>query len=370
MTRLTRLRSLAFMPAVRTAGQPFVARGRAAAKRAVLSGLVAVIVLNLGMNVALDTVAPEWRDPEYGHRMKGLRRQAAAESSRPVVVLLGSSRTEMGMSPASLGLGDGPASPLTYNVSQAGCGPVGEVLNLKRLLADGVKPHAALFEILPPVLGGNAPAERLLLPTQLASADIDHVGPYLADRDAFRGKWLRTRINPWYTYRNHLLCHWGARSLVPKELQTDFLWTQLRPGGWLPYTFDEVEPDRRAAGTARAQAEYAGYFPNFRIADVPERAYRDLIALCRDRGIRVGFYTMPESATFRSWYPPEARAEVAAYFSRLRRDQGVVVFDCSDWMPDEKNFADGHHLLGFAAAAFSERFGRECVGPWLRDGPP
>ena len=60
------------------------------AKWAVLTSVASVLLLQLGMNVAIDTVKPEWRDPEYGHRMKDLREQAAANPSQPVVVVLGS----------------------------------------------------------------------------------------------------------------------------------------------------------------------------------------------------------------------------------------------------------------------------------------
>ncbi|MGL6095103.1 MAG: hypothetical protein ACRC7O_04785, partial [Fimbriiglobus sp.] len=61
-----------------------------------LTGFVCVFLFQLGMNVALDTVRPEWRDPAYGHRDKQLRRLHRAEPGRPVVVVLGSSRTQRG----------------------------------------------------------------------------------------------------------------------------------------------------------------------------------------------------------------------------------------------------------------------------------
>ena len=368
MTRLPRLRPPAWTApadaAAATARGPRC--GRRGAKVAVLSGLAFVVVLNLGLNVALDTVMPEWRDPEYGHRMKDLRRQAAAAGPRPVVAVLGSSRTEMGLSPAHMGFGDGPDVPLVYNVSQAGCGPVGELLNLKRLLADGVTPDFVLVEILPPVLAGSAPAERLLVPHHLGYGDLDRVEPYLADPASYRRDWLASRVNPWSTYRIELLSHCGAGGFYPWQARVDHLWRQLKPGGWLPYFYETVEPQKRAEGTAKARAEYAPYFTDFRVAETPDRAYRDLIALCRARGIRVGFHTMPESATFRSWYSPDARAAIDAYFAGLRREFGVPVFDCSGWLPDDADYADGHHLLRRGAVAFSERFGRECVGPWLR----
>ena len=46
-----------------------------------------------------------------------------------------------------------------------------------------------------------------------------------------------------------------------------------------------------------------------------------------------------------------------------------VKFDARAWVPDEAGFTDGHHLLPAGALRFSERFGREAVGPLLRGGP-
>jgi hypothetical protein len=140
----------------------------------------------------------------------------------------------------------------------------------------------------------------------------------------------------------------------------------MKPDGWMPYFFREVPAEKRAEGTAQVYAQFAGYFPNFHIAPIPDRAYRDLIALCREKGIRMAFYLMPESPTYRSWYPPGARELVRSYLGGLSREYGVPVFDASAWLDDELAFADSHHLLRHGAEAFSARFGRECVGPWLR----
>ena len=110
------------------------------AKRCVLAGVAIVVLLQLGLNIVIDTVKPEWRDPEYGHRMKDVRRQATAKPTRPVVVVLGSSRSQMGFNPLAMNLDDGTSNPpIIYNCSQAGCGPVYELLNFQRLLSDGAR---------------------------------------------------------------------------------------------------------------------------------------------------------------------------------------------------------------------------------------
>lgn len=328
---------------------------RTRAKSSVLAGVAFVVLGTLGLNAALDTVKPEWRDPEYGHRVKELR----TLSGQPVVVALGSSRSQMGFSPTHLDLSDGV---LVYNLSQAGCGPIQELMNLKRLLADGVTPDFVLVEILPPVMAGDAPPERLIPPAKLSLADLDRLEPFADDPLALRGHWLRERLAPWHTYRLNLLSHWGLGSWLPWQARQDFLWKQMKPRGWMPYFFAEVPPEKRADGQAKARAQYVPYFADYRIAPRPERAYRDLVELCRERGIRVAFYVMPESPWFRGLYPPHVRQEFAEYSATL----GAPVFDASAWLDDEQMFADGHHLMRHGAEAFSRRFGAECLAPWLR----
>jgi hypothetical protein len=357
--------------------RPAVPRRRSArrsAKVAVLSGVGCFLLAHLGLNVALDTTRPEYRDPEYGHRRKELGRILRYEERyggrRPVVVALGSSRTEMALGPQHLGLGDGPSDPLVYNFGLAGCGPIGEVLTLRRLLDTGVKPDAVLVEVLPPVLAGDGPAEAVVVPaSKLGVRDLGRLARYSDDPAALRNGMLAARVNPWYGYRLTLISHWGLASWLPWQHRQDFLWTQLKPNGWMPYFHQQLSPEKRAEGQRQAKADYQAYFAAFRIAPRADKAFRDLLDICRGHGIRVAFLLPPESPTFRSWYPPGAIDTARAYVGGLSRESGGPVFDARDWYDDETLFADGHHLLGHAAVAFSRRLGKECLGPWLRDLP-
>ncbi len=373
MTRaLLLLRWLLRPPAAGSASAPAPWRLRGAtrrrAKRAVLAGLGFVALFTVALNLALDTVRPEWRDPEYGHRLKRLQPQAAAAAGRPVVVALGSSRSQMGLSPQYLGLGDGPDAPVVFNFAVAGGGPVHEVLNLKRLLDNGVKPDYLLVEVLPPVLAGHSPAEKLIHPARLGYADLARLDPYADDPAELRWQWVQQRLAPFHSLRLYLMSHFAGSMLHWKSRQ-DFLWKQMKPDGWMPYFFPDVPPEKRAKGVEEVHAQFAGYFPNYHIAPIPDRAYRDLLALCRDRGIKVAFYVMPESPAFRSWYPPGSKELARQYLGGLSREYGTPVFDASEWLNDPTAFADAHHLLRHGAEAFSARFGQECVGPWLRGEP-
>jgi len=354
------------LPSVLAVPAPVLPRRRARAS--VLAGLGFFALFTAVLNVALDTVRPEWRDPEYGHRLKRLRSQADVAAGRPVVVALGSSRAQMGFSPSHLGLGDGPDAPIVFNFAVAGGGPVHEVLNLKRLLDNGVRPDCVLVEVLPPVLAGHSPAEKLILPARLGVADLERLAPYTEDRGALYREWAWGRAVPFHTLRLYLMSHVSGGLLHWKSRQ-DFLWEQMKRDGWMPYFFPEVPAAKREQGIAEVHGQFAAYFPNYHIAPIPDRAYRDLLELCKTHGIRAAFYVMPESPAFRSWYPPGSRELAMQYLAGLTREYGTPVFDASGWVPDPTAYADAHHLLRHGAEAFSARFGRECVGPWLRGSP-
>jgi hypothetical protein len=339
------------------------------ARRRVIAGLVFALLFPIVLNVTLDTVKPEWRDPEYGHRLKQLRALKSAYPNRPLLVVLGSSRPQMGLSPAMLGLGEGPADPIAYNVSMAGCGPLHERLNLQRLIADGVTPDYLLVEVLSPVLAGESPAEKLLLPAKQSFADVRRAAPYCEEPGDLWAEWAKVRVNPWYNLRLNLMSH-GLGGLLHWKSRQDFMWKQMQPDGWLPYFFPEVGDAKRADGIAQARAQYAPYFGNYRVAPLPDRAYRDLIAECRSRNIKLAFFVMPEGPVFRGWYPPGVRDRVTAYLAGLSAGFGVPVFDAHDWLADESMFADSHHLMRHGAEAFSHRFGHECVGPWVKGTKP
>lgn len=342
---------------------------RADARRRMLAGFVFVLLSAAGFNVALDTVAPYLRDPEYGHRIKQLRALHRAEPNRPLVVVLGSSRPQMGLSPALLGLGSGPTDPLSYSMAAAGCGPFHELMNLHRMLADGVKPDYLLVEVLSPVLAGDSPAEKLLLPPKQSLADVRRAAPYCRNAGELWEGWLRVRANPFHALRLNLMSH-GLGGFLHWQSRQDFLWKQMQPDGWLPYFFSTVTDAKRADGYAQARGQYEPYFNGYHIAELPDRAYRDLIAVCRERGIKLAFFVMPESPMFRGWYPPGVRERVTAYLGGLAAEVGGPVFDAHGWYDDEGVFADGHHLMRHGAEAFSQRFGREYVGPWLAGAKP
>lgn len=327
--------------------------------RAVGVALLVFLLGQVALNVALETVRPEWRDPEFGWRLKAVRALDAARGSRPLVLALGSSRTQMGLSPLDLGLGDGP---VVYNIGEAGSGPLHLLLNLRRLLDAGVTPAAVVAEVMPATLAYDGTAEGYFHDhvTRLSLADLGRLRPYCGDAAALRDRWLAHRVLPWHAQRFLLLSHWQP-SLLPWQARVDFQWRLMDARGWAPFPFDHYPEAERVKQREEARRQYEHVLRDFALAPLPARALRDLVALCRERGIAVALYRMPEGSNFRGWTSPAA----AAAIDDCLRQLDAPVFDATTWLPDDA-FVDGHHATRAGAKQFSARFGRECLSPWLR----
>lgn len=332
------------------------------AKITLAVGVLATVAVFIGLAVAVETGMPEWRDPEYGHRLNRLRALPAAE--RQLVVALGSSRTQMGLCPAAMGFPDERGSPLVFNFGQSAAGPLRQLLTLHRLLDAGVTPAFVLVELFPLAAAADGPAEVQLrgLGARLAATDLRRLAPYCDDPGELRREWAAARAaSPW-SLRQTLLSHWKP-SLLPWAKRTEFQWEQLDPRGWLPYPLDDVTDEARAAGIERARGEYVGRLAHFAVGGMSRRALRDLVKVCESRGVRVAFYLTPEGPAFRSWYTPESRAAVAALVAEVR--VLAPVFDATDGFT-EADFADSHHVLKRGAARFSRKLADEHLRAFCR----
>lgn len=339
---------------------------RRTARAALFLGLAGVVLAQLVLGVAVETVKPEWRDPEYGHRLKQLRELEAAHPDRPLVVAVGSSRTLMGLSPLGMGFPDEPDSPLVYNFGQTGAGPLQILLTVFRLFDAGVKPDFLLIELFPAALVGDGPAEELMKTwgPRLSAGDVRRLTPYAADPSVLRREYLGNRVAPWYALRFALMNHWRA-SWLPTANRLDFQWTGLDPRGWLAYPHESVPDAERQRLTEKAGESYRRQLAGYRIGATSDRAFRDIIARCKSEGIPVAFYLTPEGPAFAGWYSPGAMDTFRAYAAGLTREYGVPVFDAAAGFAADE-FADSHHLLPRGAARFSRRLADEYLRSWVR----
>ena len=343
--------------------------GRSRSRRAVLTGLAALIVAHLGLALAVETRRPQWRDPEFFVRQQRLATvkefMSHPPDRRPVLAILGGSRPEMGLSPEMI-FRACPCGPLPFNCSQSGCLPIGEWLNFTRLIDAGVEPEYLLIEVLPPVLTDPGPMEDRIPTERLSAKDLVNLRPFHEKPDRIRPAWLKNRIASWYSLRLPLMASAGLADVLPfASVSPHHNWTACTDFGWVAFYPRQWTAADRDPRFAVARASYSNLMRGFTIQPVNDRIYRTLLDSCRKRGIRVALFTMPESPAFRDCYPPGVRETISTYLVGLAAEYRVPFFDTSGWIDNEDAFTDGHHLLGPAAEQFSERFGRECVRPWV-----
>jgi hypothetical protein len=348
---------------------PRAASRRRSVRIALLAAAGAFLVAQLALGVAAETVKPEWRDPEYGHRLKRLRDLRAKHSGRPVGIAVGTSRTLYGLSPRETGFPDDPAAPLVYNFGTSAGGPLRSMLTVLRLLDDGMKPDFFLLEFFPGRLVQDGPAEKLLSPffPNLGLADLRRLEPYCEDASVLRREWAARRVVPCYSLRDPVV-HDRLPACIPVGRRY-LSWEFWDPLGWAQLTEQLFSDEARARWQAATVMDYQPVLQDFHLGATSDWALRDTLARCRSEGIPVALYLTPEGPTFRSWYTPETKAKLTAYTDSLAAEYGVPLFDAADGFT-EGEFIDGHHLLYHGATRFSRRLAVECVRPWVRGGFP
>src|SRR5207249_2410036 len=108
----------------------------------------------LGFGLATDLFYPELYDPDSAVRFALLRQRIAEAPDRPLLLVVGSSRTGTAFRPeilAPLDTGNGPA-PLVFNFSHWGANAAFNLMQVKRLLREGIRPDWLVVELMPPWL--------------------------------------------------------------------------------------------------------------------------------------------------------------------------------------------------------------------------
>jgi hypothetical protein len=339
---------------------------RQAARAAVAFGAAFVVLAMVGMSAAVETVMPEWRDPEYGHRITRLHAIQRESPDRPLVIVFGTSRTQNAISPAAMGFPDEPGSPHVFNFGQSASPPLRVLLNYLRVRDSGIRPAAVVIEVQPLWLAvENASAESYFSNKvdRLSSADLQHLAPYCNEPEALRKKWLTLSFAPWHTHRLVLMSHWLPR-WQEWRVRVDFRWQSMDPDGFVPFPHEDPPQHIRVTAAAFARQERLASLGGFRLAEASLRPIRDFVTLCRHEGIPVALIETPVSAMFRGWFSPGAYESGEVQLRDFVRELGVEFFPPFEGLA-EADFVDGHHMLRRAAEKYSRWLADTHLKPWL-----
>jgi hypothetical protein len=331
------------------------------------------LVLFLGVQLALGgflgRIRPELRDPEYGSLLNALQARLAEAPGRPLVLILGSSRSANLFRPAP----PGPTpEPVVFNFATLATGPLRQLQMLRRLLAEGIRPHAVLVEFWAPFLTQRKGfrEEPYIRDRDLQLPDGMLVFRYFTDPWPAFQKLGEGLLVPAYGLRSELLGRYAPFLNRPaKRLATDWSDPALRMVegfGWLPAPVPRPGPELFRIFIARGAENTRDALADFDISPIADGALRELLRTCARRGIRTALVLVPEHSSLRQCYPPEVVARANAYLAELAREQQVPAIDTRDWVGDD-DFLDLAHALPRAAAPYTERFRREVL-PALMEG--
>jgi len=298
--------------------------------------------------------------PHYElQKWPALERLTAEEPDRPLLLMVGSSRTSWAFQAGALdGMPDSDGRPmLVYNFGVPATGPCFQLFCLRDLLAKGIRPRFLLIEFLPPLLcevgRGIVSEESLLAFESLPLHRMLQWIPYLKRPGKGVTLWLEGRIAPCYAFRTYIvaeLTSLAAGKRMPKHMPFD-------NRGW-HLSLPAIAPLLHEIRMAEAHRGYVPGLTNFRLGKTPYRAIHELLDLCRREKIPSALVLTPEDSRFRSWYSPQAKTATRNLLDELRKTYGVECIDAQSWLPDY-DFEDGHHALLGGALIFTRRIRAE-----------
>ena len=334
---------------------------RRLSRKTVLWYLLGVVVFQLGLGVVVEWAGSELRDPNFAKSVALLSERCAATPSRPLMLVLGSSRTVMGFDAGMVARADGES--LVFNFSAMGSGPVMEQVYLRRLIAGGVRPDLVLIEVVPLCLatGTSVPTEDTSLdPARLSWAELTPSAGYFRYPIQAYAKWLKSRCLVCLSLNTKIGVHASLRIDEPRSEKS--VPAETAGLGFCPH--DVPPPDVRLATVQDGLRRFAPRLQGARLAEGPARAVRDLIGVCRQERLPYAVLLMPEGSGYRDLHPPTFRAEVDQFLAGLQAEDPFELIDARTWVADD-GFWDAHHLHAEGARVFSERFVAEAL-PRLR----
>jgi hypothetical protein len=340
-------------------------------RHVVLAGLVFVVVSFAGIAWRAASLGAWLRDPLYADKADRLLDRLAAKTTNGVkpltIVMFGSSRTSNALRGTDLEIGFEKVTGrpvVAFNFGIPSSGPVTQLLYLRRMFADGIRPDLVLFEIMPALLAGQVdkPIEQhFFAPERLLPGEGEFVIAHSYPAKFAEGERLATWF-PLYgmrqPIRGRFLPSWSAWNMrCDSSRNSD-------ETGWMRPVFDPVTDEQHKRGVAWARQEYADLLLTLQLYGPACAAVDESIRACRAAGAPITLVLMPEGADFRAMYTPRALAALDT-FMRL---QDCAVIDARMWLDDDA-FSDSHHMVSSGAREFTHRLGEIIVERNLT-GPP
>jgi len=328
--------------------------GDAAARprKALAWAAAAFCTVQLTLAAAIEFHARGLRDPVYGRKLDQLQaRLAAAPAGVPLVLALGSSQTFDGFDAELLESrwqSSSGRQAIVYNFGLPGAGPLSELLVLKRLLREGIRPDLLLIEVTPALMHG---AEQVAMTgDRLALDELASAAPLASGDDHFIARrWLRSLI-PFHTHRESLLRAFSPAWAPPRRWGMTF-----QPFG--PYGWEGIPPTSEAERAAYAAVicdAYRGILGGGRLDDRSCDYLRQLLDVCRRERLEATLVVMPAASEFRGLSSTAMQSAVEAHLADLASEYSISCIDARDWMADG-DFFDSQHLMAAGARAFTEK---------------
>lgn len=317
----------------------------------------AFLALQLGLAGLIEAWLPQVRDPEYAVREKRLVERLAEGNGERLWLMLGSSRTQLGLQAARLDQGSGPDKLTAFNFGMPGCGPMMQLICFDRLLAAQVRPKLLLIEVNPAMLSrrsGEPLEERMLDGARLSGSELARLLPYYDQPRRVLGKWAWAQFAACRRraaeLRRRLAFDAAIDFDAPDYLMDDHGW-QIVPCA--------ADAGRRRELTRLATDQYEGALASFEPGPKPVGALRALLDRCRQESIPAALVLMPEGSSFQNLYGPRAELALRKLLAELCQEHELSLIDARRWVGDDL-FSDGHHLSPDGAVAFTERFRRDA----------
>jgi len=326
------------------------------ARPAALWTFFGFVAIQLALNAAVVWQHPEVQDPEYAERLATLRERIAESPNRPLCLFVGSSRLGYGFAPEKLPPLPSQAgeSPLAFNFTHLAADPVMNLVVLRRLLRDGIRPKWIVLEVLLPRLGDE---KQTVLYATANIHDLSVTRKYQHPLKVY-GDFVRRDLAPCYKYRRLFASQIPGWVSDTEREEDQFPVNAL--GGWPKLL--QYDPERSRRGTDLARSDFGPPLQQMKVTDQADRALRESLRICRRRGIAVVLILTPEGSEFRSWYPPEVLQRVEEYCQNLSKEAGVPLVDARQWLADDE-FIDSHHVNVVGAEHFTQLLNREILTP-------